>query len=133
MPWRYDLDPETGILILEVSGPLGDEDLLEIAEAVVPYADSASGLLADLLQADGKQVSAQGVRVLGRWEEVFPSEFRVAILVPSDLGYGMARMFSTHREAKGESVRVFRELDEARRWLGLPGTEDDKGADDDED
>ncbi len=45
---------------------------------------------------------------------------KVAILTSSDLGFGMMRMLSSMRERPGLVLNVFRDLEEAKAWLGLP-------------
>ncbi len=45
---------------------------------------------------------------------------KVATLVSSDLGFGMMRVLSAIRERHGLELRVFRDLEEAKAWLGLP-------------
>lgn len=42
---------------------------------------------------------------------------RRAIVVASDLQYGLARMFAQLVEPAGQEVRPFRDIDEARRWV----------------
>ena len=44
---------------------------------------------------------------------------KVAILVTSDLGFGMMRMLATIRERPGLVLNVFHDLEEAKAWLGL--------------
>lgn len=43
---------------------------------------------------------------------------RRAVVVPSDLGFGMARMYEMLR-TKGGAPRVFRDYDEAVRWVTM--------------
>ncbi len=45
---------------------------------------------------------------------------KVAILVSSDVGFGMMRMLALMRERPGLVLNVFRDLEEAKAWLGLP-------------
>ncbi len=45
---------------------------------------------------------------------------KVAILAPSDLGFAMMRMLASMREHPGLTLSVFRDLEEAKAWLGLP-------------
>jgi hypothetical protein len=45
---------------------------------------------------------------------------KVAILTSSDMGFGMMRMLATMRERPDLVLKVFRRLDEANAWLGLP-------------
>ena len=43
----------------------------------------------------------------------------LALLVPSDLVFGMGRMYEQRGADVSPSVRVFRDEAEARAWLGL--------------
>ena len=45
---------------------------------------------------------------------------KVAILASSDFGFGMMRMLALMRERPGLVLDVFRDLEEAKAWLGLP-------------
>ncbi len=47
-------------------------------------------------------------------------EVRSAILVSSEMAFGMMRMFSTMYQDPRMNMRVFRNLDDAKAWLGLP-------------
>ena len=45
------------------------------------------------------------------------NSFKTAVYAPSDLGFGLARMYLAYADAGGEIVNVFRSLPEAERWL----------------
>jgi hypothetical protein len=45
---------------------------------------------------------------------------RVAWFAPSDLGYGTGRVFQSLASLLPLEVEVFREIEAAERWLGLP-------------
>ena len=45
---------------------------------------------------------------------------KVATLVSSDLAFGMMRALGAFRERPGLELKVFRDLEEAKAWLGLP-------------
>jgi len=115
---RIERQVEDGIVILSVSGVLGDDDLSSIATQLEqdPEIKPNFSLLIDLRQADGRSVTSAGVRGLAERSLVFSSTSRRAVVVPSPLGFGMARMYETLREGRG-AVHVFRDFDEARRWL----------------
>jgi len=38
----------------------------------------------------------------------------------NDVAYGLSRMYQAFRSESPLELRVFREMDEAREWLGLP-------------
>ena len=46
---------------------------------------------------------------------------RKAIVALSPVAYGMARMYQTMMDGSPVEVEVFRDLQEARRWLGVQG------------
>ena len=74
-------------------------------------------LLIDLSEANGGAVTSLGVRALSTQPLVLSPTSRRAVVVPSDLGYGMARMYEMLRDERGGVVRAFRDLAEARRWV----------------
>jgi hypothetical protein len=42
-----------------------------------------------------------------------------ALLVQSDIAYGLARMLQALREGSRQEIQVFRDLDHALGWLGV--------------
>jgi hypothetical protein len=51
---------------------------------------------------------------------VFLPLTRRTFVVASDLTFALSRMFDSYRRLKGEQgIRIFRDLDEAVRWLGV--------------
>ncbi len=41
------------------------------------------------------------------------------MVAEKDVSFGMARMYEMLREAEPDQIKVFRDMAEARRWLGL--------------
>ena len=113
------IDSDARVVILTVSGYLGDEGLLELADelAKAPELEPDFALLIDLRQANGHSVTSAGVRRLVSRPLVLSAASRRAVVVPSHLGYGMARMYEMLREDRGGATRAFRDYDEARRWV----------------
>lgn len=73
----------------------------------------------DFRHADRLELSPDELRTLAQ-QTVFSPTSRRAFLVSSDSQFGMARMFSTHRDLNGEGfVGVFKTTDEAAAWLGV--------------
>jgi len=48
------------------------------------------------------------------------AEQKLALLVSSDVGFGLMRVFATFRQRPGIEIEVFDSLEEAKAWLGLP-------------
>ena len=113
------IDSIARVVTLTVSGNLGDEELLRLADdlAKVPDIEPDFSLLIDLRQANGQNVTSAGVRRLVTRPLVLSAASRRAVVVPSDLGFGMARMYEMLREDRGGAARVFRDYDQARRWV----------------
>jgi hypothetical protein len=119
MQVQRKIDPVARLITLTVSGELGDEELLRLGDEVakVPGLEPDFSLLIDLRQANGQNVTSAGVRKLVARPLVLSAASRRAVVVPSDLGFGMARMYEMLREDRGGAARVFRDYDEARRWV----------------
>ena len=45
--------------------------------------------------------------------------FKTAVIAPKDINYGMSRMYQVLNEGKLETVMVFREPNEAIKWLRI--------------
>jgi hypothetical protein len=121
MSWHYKIDVPGRLVNVQVDGILCDADLVDGDSALRndPEFDPAFYQLLDLSKADGSEVTADGVRALASRPPLFSSSARRALVVRSDLGFGMSRMFELLREGKSGEVRVFRVIDEARAWLDL--------------
>lgn len=73
--------------------------------------------LMDFTQVTEVALTSEDIYRLAK-ASVFSPHSRRAILVDSDLKFGLARMFETFRDIRGEKgIRVFRRLDEALDWI----------------
>jgi len=113
------VDALARVVILKVNGNLDDRELLRLADELEldPGMGSDFSLLIDLRQANGRDVTTAGVRALVARPLVLSAASRRGVVVPSDLGFGMARMYEVLRERQGGATRVFRDYDEAQRWV----------------
>jgi hypothetical protein len=114
-----EIDRENRVVVLGVTGALDDDGLLQLVSQLRsdPEVKPDFALLIDLREADGVAVTSLGVRALSAQPLVLSPTSRRAVVVPSDLGFGMARMYEMLREDRGGVARAFRDLGEARRWL----------------
>jgi hypothetical protein len=113
------VDPEARLVILTVSGEVEDSDLLSLAIEVEddPEIKHDFSLLVDLRSADGRNVTSAGVRALAQRPFAISPASRRGIVVESELHFGMARVYEALREAQGGAIRVFRDYEEAVRWV----------------
>ena len=115
------IDSATRVVLIRVSGPIADGELANLSNVVssAPGVTPEFSLLIDLRDALGGAVTGPGVRVLARQPLVLSPTSRRAVVVPSVLGVGMARMYELLREQGGGGARVFTDYDEAKRWVEL--------------
>jgi hypothetical protein len=119
MSASYEVDSERRIIVVTVRGELGDEDLLEIHDRIraEPKLDPSFRLLIDLRGASGRDVTMGGVQNLIERPLLLSPQARRAIVVATDFGFGMSRMYESLRGDLTGAIRVFRDLDQARQWL----------------
>lgn len=125
MPARDHFDAERNLLLVVFDGTIADEDLLKYARQAIETSRSSGGHdeLIDLRAIeDAGQIES---RTLRRVADLFtssdrtPEQSRVAIVATSDVQYGLARMYQAFRSESPLDLRVFREMEEARAWLGI--------------
>jgi hypothetical protein len=124
MPWSFDIDVAHRILRVRLWGSLSSQDLLEGDTQLRTEADFRPDFdqIIDTRGADGTAVTADAIRGLTQRPAVFSKESRRAVVADTDFGFGMARMFELLRGDEAGEIRVFRDLVEAERWLGLDQT-----------
>jgi len=119
MPTSYTIDKARRLVLSEGSGVLTTPDLLAHQDKLASDPDFAADFsqLYDLPQVTDVQLTANDLRRLAQ-RSVFHPNARRAILVSSDLVFGLSRMFEMFRESLGETgIRVFRDRDEALAWI----------------
>jgi hypothetical protein len=125
MPIDYSHDLERNLLLIRMFGELSDDDLVSYAENAVAdeLIDAGTNDFIDLSDVTATTASADGVRqlneILARGGRM-RNAGKMAIVGPSDITYGMARMFQAYRDDTPIVVQVFRTSDEGRAWIGLP-------------
>ena len=120
MPYVLDREtrsPESPTI--RFTGALDDSDLTGLYEQMNQQPDAFAGqkLLYDMSEADGTAITSAGVRALATRPLIEGPSSRQAVVVRTELGVGMARMFELSRNTSSRNLRVFRDLEEARSWL----------------
>ncbi len=127
MPVQFTFFKDKNYVLAELTGTLIDEELLDTYETLYQHADWRLGMneLVDMRAADMRRITAAGLRKLMHLTERYATEkFRTAIVATDDLPYGLARIYQVISESSPEEVSVFRNMSQARYWLGL-GREQD--------
>ncbi len=123
MPVSYRIDRERRIVFTEASGVVTDSELIEFQKQLRddPEFEPDFHQLSDCRAIDEVGVTSEGVQEAASRSPFGQGSLR-AIVVSSDVAFGMARMFENLRHEAQDEVRVFRNAQEARRWLGLEST-----------
>ncbi|MEO6528935.1 MAG: hypothetical protein ABIP93_20120 [Gemmatimonadaceae bacterium] len=122
----HSIDADERLVRCLAWGELSSEDLYEHYRKILIDLDFRPdyrqlGDLRDVtrLSADSTAIAAAASLA------VFAPGTRRALIAPSDITFGLARMFASYAEDVGQLVRVFRDAREAEEWLGLGGTTDE--------
>lgn len=123
MSASYHIDPDDRVVYSVGTGVFGDEDLRKHQESLAadPLFDPSYRQLWDLRTVEQIEVTSGGV-----WQRAHNNPWgagaKRAVVVGSELGYGIARMFQIMSTDGPDEIEIFRELAPAREWLGLkPG------------
>jgi hypothetical protein len=119
VPTFYKIDRQRRLVMTTYSGVLTLTDALGHQQSILndPDFDPNFSQLFDVTHVTDVQLSADDVRELAR-KTVFAADSRRAILVNTDLKFGLARMFAVFRDSLGEKgIRVFRDLEDALDWV----------------
>ena len=120
MPMQYEI---VGAVVHGRStGTLTDAELLDVARRVAadPARPGTTAELWDLSDSSKLEVTSKGIRDLVALDKEHSEALeggRIAIVAPSDVAFGIARIYQTLSQDGPLEVEVFRERDDAERWL----------------
>lgn len=121
MPMAYTIDHGRKRVLTRAWGVLSDADVLRHKATLDADPAFEPGMceLSDVRDIERLAVTAAGVRDMIKRdrEKLSKPEHRLALVVASEVVYGMARMYALMR-GENEYVRVFRTVPEAEAWLG---------------
>jgi hypothetical protein len=126
MPIRFRVDPAARVRFAVIEGTIGDDELVDAYAAVLgdPDFDPTLNDLVDARAVRRVDVTPVGVRRLADLVQqidrlALPT--KVAVVAPDDVAYDTARMYEALRAGQHAPAehRVFRDMAEARQWLGL--------------
>jgi len=127
MPCHLDREPEHGLARVRAEGPI---DVADVFSAIVqvwrePAYQERPAVLWDLRAADVSRLFAADMREivgLERRDRPDARRARMALLVTSDVGFGLSRMLQALLEREPIDVCVFRN-DEKAAWAWLTESE----------
>ncbi len=120
MPVEYEIDKRHGIVYTRASGELSDEEAFAHQRRLKkdPDFDPTARQLLDFSSVTHFRISPEAIRTLAS-KDPWTAGARRAFVAPQDLSFGMARMHQVWMADDSKSISVFRNLSEARQWLGL--------------
>jgi len=121
MPATYRLDLGNRVVWSRAWGALTDEELQAHSRALRadPRFEPSFRQLQDLTDVGEPRVTPKGLLVLAQINP-FGEHARRAVLVATDIIFGLARMHEMLRGEAGDELQVFRDRAAALEWLGLP-------------
>jgi hypothetical protein len=122
MSIRIELEEESGLRVIRAEGILEDEALYRALTAFwqAPDYDPGRDELVDASGVTRADLSTDCIRRLAALAlAVHPDgpPSKIAIVAPTDLLFGTARMYEAFVDAGERQVRAFRSVGEARAWL----------------
>ena len=122
MPISYRIDPERNLVLVEGSGVVTDDDLIEFRSSMVndPLFQSDMKELSDFRSVERHEHNREGYNKFIEQEKSYASllgDYHIAIVTGSDLHFGFSRLYQAHVVEVLPHVNVFRDMDEAKAWL----------------
>lgn len=123
MPVRYRIDVPQRVVFSTITGNTNFAEMMEHQKSLStdPAFSPTLNQLVDARAAESYSSTTTDLQLLAE-QNIFGEGSRRAIVVSKDVHYGMARMFEMMRQGDDE-IMVFRDLDQAREWLGLEGAD----------
>jgi len=122
MPAFYKIAKDRRLVLSTASGVLTLADVLAHQDQILadPDFNPQYSQLLDLTHVTKIDLSADDICKLAERHIFHPTSSR-AILVTTDLGQGLARLFAILRAGE-KRIRIFRNLDEALEWVFMMNT-----------
>jgi hypothetical protein len=107
-----------------VSGSVTAEDIIKYLGEVFPHPNRGQPYreIFDLRDAGTFDVDMAGARRIATFAKGYRSELEsgmVALVAPRDFEFGMGRVIGAYLDELPFDFRVFRNMNEAKNWLGL--------------
>ena len=123
MPIRVSIDRQRGLITTVISGAITPADLVAAYERIFADPDFRPGLdsLWDMRDARLAAFTTEHIRQTSEYilsqAARRGSGYKSALVASADLQFGLARMYEVFTERLPAEVGVFRDIDDALRWL----------------
>jgi hypothetical protein len=125
---RIDIDTGANLRIVTFEGTIRDVDIIETFGAYwqSPDYDPSLNELYDCSNITTEDISSEGLRkIAGVNLDMNRSgpAVKVAMYAPTDVAFGLIRMYQVFVENSASDLRVFRDRNEALQWLGAAASD----------
>lgn len=124
MPLIFTVEEGSSYFVSRYIGEIVDGDLIPPWKEFLERPDWNPSLneLCDLSESDLSRVTPQGIQNFAMFSNHFYTsrgleEVKVAVYAPKDLPFGLARMYESRSFESPEKLRIFRDLESAKKWL----------------
>lgn len=120
MPGGYLFDSARSLVLSRAWDVLTGADLIRHARTLAadPGFKPHFSQLCDMRDVTEIRTDAEGIREVAALNP-FGAGSRRALVVGSDVVFGMARMYQILNETSPDEFEIFRDVDEALKWLGV--------------
>ena len=117
MAVTYRRDPERRLLVVTLAGLVTESDLNRLTDEVRQDAtvDPTWSALVDASALNPAGITTEMLRL--RASIPRPNPVQIAVVAPTDVVFGLARMFQMMSEGQGNRIEVFRFPGDALAWL----------------
>jgi hypothetical protein len=126
MSITFHTETEHNLIILVHTGTTPDDEFLAFYKGLYgsDTFDLSMNLLVDLREADSSERSADVLHEFADFVRAAHNSLtthpKVAVVAPKDLSFGLARMYEAFTDSVPWDFTVFRVIEAALAWLGMP-------------
>jgi hypothetical protein len=125
MPIQYSIDEDLGVVFTTAYDVLTEDELFEHKRKLISDPKFKPGFveLSDVRFISDLAISPSGLEAFvaqDKSDAEHLKDFKLAIVVSGALEFGMGSMYEMMSRENNASVRIFRELGQAKEWLQIP-------------
>jgi hypothetical protein len=120
MPFSHEIDAKRRLVTSLLWGPVSEDEVHEHNRQLRsdPQFNPRYRQLADMSGVTEILVGTKTI-VETAQDQFFAPGVPRAFVASEDAAFGMSRMYASHAEGLGQTIKVFRERAEAEAWLGV--------------
>ncbi len=125
MPITYTIHADLKLLVTRYVGVVTNDEFTKAYYSILEGSEFQQGFyeLVDLQEVKEWKITAGAMEnvsaLVSHFYKGSSESMRTAVLTPRDELYGIGRMYGAYADSESEDVKVFKDVIEAMRWLGL--------------